>query len=231
MKKSTHWIIVIGVMAIYLIVINTKIIESHRILFLEKHMEPGIKPNSKVFTTSLKTPKRNSIVAFKQKHRIKSGKYSDSTFEPIRVSRIIGVEHDKIEIKDGDVLINDIMIDENFRTQSIYKISKKNFKTYETQFNIRLYETIQMEGEWSYAIIEDKEAELLNNIIDIEIWDRCIKSDDEKSIAKESWTGNYFGPVTVPKESFFILNDNRDHYIDSRKFGFIRKEKVVGVKI
>jgi signal peptidase I len=37
-----------------------------------------------------------------------------------------------------------------------------------------------------------------------------------------------FGPVTVPKDSLFVMGDNRDHSYDSRFWGFVDLEAVKG---
>ncbi|HAS55532.1 MAG TPA: signal peptidase I, partial [Nitrospiraceae bacterium] len=37
-----------------------------------------------------------------------------------------------------------------------------------------------------------------------------------------------FGPLTVPKDSVFVMGDNRDRSIDSRDFGFIQTAAIRG---
>ena len=38
----------------------------------------------------------------------------------------------------------------------------------------------------------------------------------------------YFGPVTVPRGSVFVLGDHRSDSIDSRRFGAVPTDDVIG---
>jgi signal peptidase I len=51
----------------------------------------------------------------------------------------------------------------------------------------------------------------------------------ESGIDPAPLDGVWFGPVTVPEGRVFLLGDSREHSIDSRDFGPVELDDVVGV--
>lgn len=57
---------------------------------------------------------------------------------------------------------------------------------------------------------------------------------DEKSFLKPSvktYSGSFLKddiPVTVPKDQYFVMGDNRPESSDSREWGFVRRDQIIG---
>lgn len=64
----------------------------------------------------------------------------------------------------------------------------------------------------------------------IEYRDNKLYVDNKKIESHFNINGNTtnFGPITIPEDKYYVLGDNRIDSIDSRDFGPIKKEKIVG---
>jgi len=51
---------------------------------------------------------------------------------------------------------------------------------------------------------------------------------DPKVLPHQSQPRDNFGPLTVPPDSYFVIGDNRDQSLDSRFWGFVKREKIKG---
>lgn len=56
--------------------------------------------------------------------------------------------------------------------------------------------------------------------------DRARRVEPHVDLTGVDWM--YFGPVTVPPDALFVLGDNRYGSVDSRTYGSIRVDEVVG---
>ena len=54
---------------------------------------------------------------------------------------------------------------------------------------------------------------------------------DSKLISEKHQPIDFYGPVSVPKDSYFVLGDNRDTSYDSRYWGFLDSIKIKGKAI
>ena len=69
-------------------------------------------------------------------------------------------------------------------------------------------------------------------IKDRDVYVNGVKSDEPYKIHVTPSSGNstceYCGPLTVPENQFFVMGDNRDNSLDSRFWGFVERNSIIG---
>mgnify|MGYP000971357831 FL=1 len=78
---------------------------------------------------------------------------------------------------------------------------------------------------------EGDKLEIVNKVIyvnDKRIDDKWGHYTDNDIIPVYLSPKDNLGPIVVPKDSYFVMGDNRDRSLDSRFWGFVKKEDLVG---
>ncbi|MDP2366356.1 MAG: signal peptidase I [Ignavibacteria bacterium] len=171
-------------------------------------------------------PEFNDVVAFE----IPANYYDPASEDyAILIKRIIGLPGDTIEIKNQELFINHI----KYRTPSYIKINldespienvNKDLFPYNNQWSLENYGPIAIPKKGMTIEINPK------NIL---LWQSAINTDyGSKIISVEGTVINLNNqPIreyTFKKDYYFVLGDNRKNSIDSRYFGYIPQEWIIG---
>lgn len=171
-------------------------------------------------------PEFNDVIAFE---------IPNNYFDPVSddysvlIKRIIGMPGDTIEIKDQILYING----EIYRTPSYLKLNlvetpreavKHELFPYNHKWNLENYGPI---------VIPKKGMKVELNPKNILQWQNAINSEFEKKVISVEGTvinlnGKAIREYTFEKDYYFVLGDNRKNSIDSRYFGYVPENWIVG---
>ena len=123
------------------------------------------------------------------------------------------------------ILVGDHVLDNKvaYQFQEPARNDLITFPYPEDESKIFLKRIIGMPGD----IVEIKDKVLFLNEVEIQD-DEYTHHADPGIIEGRLNPRDNFGPMTVPSESYFVLGDNRDQSLDSRFWGFVKREKVLG---
>ena len=174
---------------------KTLLIGDH--LFVNKFLYGARVPFTGRRILPLRAPRRGDVLVFQFPSEDPTELHCGSVqYGKDFIKRLIGVPGDKIEVREGRVILNGAPLGEErpyavHDQQYIEPVSPRA-----KELSSERYQQIWQEHRL--------DAELQNNQRD------------------------FFGPVTVPAHSFFMMGDNRDHSCDSRYWGPVEERYVKG---
>lgn len=197
--------------------------------------EPTIQRGATVFASILKKPHPDNFIVFKSDYfDPRSGL---STKDELHIFRLVAIESDVVEMKDGVLFRNKLNVDDDKNLLYNYVVSDEfvadlvNRDELEAKGLLRtittkIFEIYLPSQEADAYIKKGFSLEKINYIVagsinpNSEVFEWMDK--------EQEWTLDNFGPLVVPKDCLFVLGDNRHNALDSRYVGFIKKENFRG---
>jgi signal peptidase I len=179
-------------------------------------MEPTLSsgpPNDRIlvnkFLYRFRAPRRQDIVVFIAPERVTGGERKDY------LKRLIGLPGDLIEIHDGAVYANGKPLNEPY-------LGPENRPVY-------YWPLVKIQGGQIYTRPSDYGEEFDGPVWPVKRW--IGKPYEELPEQLQGvWEADLTrdGPIRVPAGCYFVLGDNRNNSNDSHRWGFLKKERVLG---
>lgn len=118
------------------------------------------------------------------------------------IKRVVGVPGDKIHYENGNLYVNGELVEKTLPSKLLNDF------------------------DWIAKNVDH----LGNQYKDVYThWQEQLGGHDY-SVLQKKMNGNSFeyGPVTVPADNYLVLGDNRDNSSDSRAWGFVPRENLIG---
>lgn len=180
---------------------------------------PSIKKGARFFASNLVRPKRFNFIC-----------YYATTPEfgkQIWTHRLCGLEGDKIEIRNGNLFVNNVYVDSLFSLAHDYILPANEMDKVNAFEKIDESFIQSFSSDSNIIFLSDKTIvthfkKIRRQILAKEYIDKFILKQ-----YSEPWNQDNFGPLIVPGGKYFVLGDNRMNSNDSRYIGFIDKSNYV----
>jgi signal peptidase I len=167
--------------------------------------------------------RRGDIIVFKypgnsiEPWRDDPNDLSNQKFVTNYVKRVIGVPGDRIELRGTKVIVNGQPLPERAVTAVIhYNDDERTPDVYEQHLPLEPENYPPPEGEGPYTVYYRAESRRDPN---------RVYDEDDYPVFKLSQGTKV---ITVPPESYFVMGDNRDNSLDSRYWGFVPRDLIIG---
>ena len=181
--------------------------------------EPTYHPRDVIFASRFKKADYGSFVCFKEPNG------------GIWIFRCIAKEGDLVEIRDTKVFLNGKELNEPY-TYNDYYITKNQLNSIQGYVDQYRYPVRPFSD--STGIITLSAKGLKNFQLDLKPFSATkgiVNKNMFGNFQLQNWNEDNLGPVKVPKDSYFLLGDNRHEAMDSRYLGFISKDDIVSTVI
>jgi signal peptidase I len=193
--------------------------------------EPTIKIGNLVYTSTLKRPDPYSFITYTSEYLDSiSSEYSSPG--SIYIHRLCGIPGDIVEMKNSVLWVNHRNFDKGLNLNVQYKIVSKEYYLIgqdDINSNEPLGNFIMMTDSAIVTFDNSlfKKYSSMLHLVPYMITDTFNRPF--KWVNIPDWTTDNFGPLKIPADSYFVLGDNRHNALDSRYFGFVKKEDLKGV--
>ena len=170
----------------------------HDHIFVNKAVYGIRLPFSEEWLMKFKNPDHGEVIVFKYPK-------DPSIFF---IKRIIGLPGDKVQYVDGKLMVNDKLIETTPEAHGEWdNVADSDFKREDIQ-----NPNYQIDGKQNYDHYIEKYFDHTHSVL----------------LRKEDGFSRTDGPWEVPQGMLFVMGDNRDNSHDSRRWGFLPEQNILG---
>ena len=165
--------------------------------------------------------RRGDIVVFKFPGYQNSGEVSEETaaqagtpYTTNFVKRVIGLPGETVEFRNNQVYINGELLPEHRVTADLPVLGGRRSREYDNEA------PLQVSAEEPRADGEDWNVYYKRQSMELAKRGTLDTSDYSYGASGK--------PVQVPENSYFVMGDSRDHSLDSRFWGFVHRDLIIG---